>query len=391
MVLQTIVYAVLILAALPLGMTVWNLVLYRPPAPGGGHARKEVEPDTPGVPKVSVLIPARDEEAGIADALRAAAASADGVDAEFLVLDDQSTDRTPEIVTKLAQEDPRIRLESSNPLPEGWCGKQHACWQLAQRAQHDTLVWIDADVRLEPGALLAVSHQLQRSGAGLVSGVPRQETGTLAERLIVHLIPLVLLGYLPMAMMRRSTSPGFGAGCGQLFVADRAAYETAQGHAAPTVRASMHDGVTLPRAFRLAEQKTDLFDATPVARCRMYRGLGETWRGFAKNATEGMATPGAIGVWTVLLLGGHVLPSVLFALWALGVDALAPHGRWIVKAFGMAGLLSVLLAVRFRQGWQAALLRPGGVILLVAIQWYALGRKLRGHRPAWRGRDYAAG
>ncbi|MEM9296331.1 MAG: glycosyltransferase family 2 protein [Planctomycetota bacterium] len=389
MLIQALVYAALALAALPLGLAAWNLALYRPPAPRNSQPKQEP------LPGVSVLIPARDEEGGIGAAIDSAIAAAEGYagggDAEFIVLDDHSTDRTADIVRQKADQDPRVRLETAPPLPEGWCGKQHACWQLSRLAKNDILVWIDADVRLEPGALSAVVHELQRSKAGLISGVPRQETGTLAERLVVHLIPLVLLGYLPMAGMRRSKSPGFGAGCGQLFVAKRSAYEASGGHAHPIVRPSMHDGVTLPRAFRLEGQTTDLFDATPVARCRMYRGLHETWQGFAKNATEGMATPGAIGVWTVLLLGGHVLPFVLTALWLLGLDALAPYGQWILKAFAMSGLLSVLLAWRFRQGWQAALLRPGGVILLVGIQWYALLRKLRGHRPAWRGRDYAAG
>ena len=92
--------------------------------------------------------------------------------------------------------------------------------------------------------------------------------------------------------MRRSRHPAYGAGCGQLFLARREAYETAGGHAA--IRATLHDGVKLPRAFRAAGLRTDLFDATDVASCRMYRNAGEVWRGLAKNATEGLAAPGKI-------------------------------------------------------------------------------------------------
>jgi len=85
--------------------------------------------------------------------------------------------------------------------------------------------------------------------------------------------------------MRRSQHPAYAAGCGQLFLARRSAYEAVGGHA--VIRASLHDGITLPRAFRAAGFWTDLCDMTEIATCRMYRSAGEVWRGLAKNATEG--------------------------------------------------------------------------------------------------------
>src|SRR5262249_58521809 len=99
--------------------------------------------------------------------------------------------------------------------------------------------------------------------------------------------------------------PALGAGCGCVCVARRAAYEAVGGHAA--VRASLHDGITLPRAFRRAGRRTDLCDATDLAVCRMYRSGRELWFGLAKNAREGLAHPRAIVPWTLLLLGGQVL------------------------------------------------------------------------------------
>ncbi|PWC76268.1 glycosyltransferase family 2 protein [Azospirillum sp. TSH64] len=365
----------LILALLPLGQGIVNLFLYRRPT---------AEPP-PGT-AVSILIPARNEEAGIAAAVDAALLSR-GVDVEVVVLDDHSTDRTAEIVQAIAARDPRVRLESAPPLPPGWSGKQHACQMLAGLARYPVLLFQDADVRLSPTAARRVGGALLAGERGLVSGFPREETGTLAEALVIPLIHFLLLGYLPMAAMRRSTDPRFAAACGQLISVRRDAYLKAGGHAA--IATSLHDGVTLPRAFRRAGQGTDLFDATGFARCRMYRGWREVWSGFSKNATEGMATPAALPVWTLLLFGGHVLPWILLgwaALHPLPVPALVLAG--LAAGAGLA--FRLLLAVRFRQSVVGALLHPVGVLIMLAIQWTALLRARHGKPSEWRGRAYPA-
>ncbi|QCG95519.1 glycosyltransferase [Azospirillum sp. TSA2s] len=366
----------LVLALLPLGQGILNLYLYRRPtaAPPLGTA-------------VSILIPARNEEAGIAAAVEAALLSR-GVEVEVVVLDDHSTDRTADIVRAIAARDPRVRLEPAPPLPPGWSGKQHACQMLAGLARHPVLLFQDADVRLSPAAARLTSGALLSGGNGLVSGFPREETGTLAEALVIPLIHFLLLGYLPMAGMRRSTDPRFGAACGQLIAVRKEAYLAAGGHAA--IATSLHDGVTLPRAFRRAGQGTDLFDATGLARCRMYRGWRELWSGFSKNATEGMATPAALPVWTLLLFGGHVLPWVL-----LGWAALSPLPMAVVVMAGLAAaaglIFRLLLAVRFRQSLVGALLHPVGILIMLAIQWSALLRARHGKPSEWRGRAYPAG
>ena len=286
------------LAAGPFVLALWNLALYAKPAPAEGR------------PAVSVLIPARNEEANIAEAVACVLGSA-GVEMELVVLDDGSTDRTPVILAGIA--DPRLRVVSSPGLPAGWSGKQRACWQLSRHARHALMVFVDADVRLAPDALLRMAGHMQRHPLqDLASGFPRQVTRTWAEQLLLPLIHFLLLGFLPMAAMRRQTSPALGAGCGQLFIARRDAYRRAGGHEA--IRASLHDGVTLPRAFRRAGSMTGLFDASGFASCRMYSSAAQVWEGLLKNATEGMAKPVALPVWTVILAGGQVLPAVLLLL-----------------------------------------------------------------------------
>ena len=367
----------LLLSLLPFLMFFKNLKDYLPPPewrPVGGTG-------------VSVLIPARDEEGAIGEAIAAAlAAGNDSIDLEVVVLDDHSTDQTARIVREWSVRDSRVRLEEAPELPPGWCGKQHACWVLANRARHGLLLWIDADVRLEPGSISRLAGFLDRSGAALVSGVPRQITGTLVEQLLIPLIHFVLLGFLPIDRMRKSVSPAYASGCGQLFLARRDAYFAAGGHEA--IRATLHDGINLPKAFRRAGLATDLCDATPLARCRMYHGAGQTWKGLAKNATEGLASNGMILPATLLLGLGQVGPWVVMvvALMSEGNGSLAFALGWLGT---FPGLLVRLAGVkRFGQPVVGALLHPVGVLLLLVIQWQARVMAWMGIRFAWRGRSY---
>jgi len=361
----------LVLAGGPAALFVLNLLRYRtPPAP----------PAAAVLPSLSVLVPARDEEANI-EAILGSVLASEGVELEVVVLDDHSQDHTVDIVQRIAAADPRVRLERAPPLPPGWNGKQHACWVLAGLARHELLVFVDADVVLEPTALARMAGFMERSGAALASGAPRQRTTTLGERLIVPLIHFVLLSFLPLGRMRRSTHPAYASGIGQLFIARRDAYQRAGGHAA--IRGSRHDGIGLPRTFRIAGSPTDLFDATQLATCHMYGSFGDVWRGFAKNADEGMGAPAAIVPFTLLLGLGQVLPFLLLPL-----TPWLPPGvsLMVILAVGAAWTPRLLAVWRFEQPLVGALMHPLGVALLLAIQWYALALRLSGNRVAWKGR-----
>lgn len=378
---MTWAYVLLGLALVPAGLFLINLAFF--PKPRRGRSGAGASPS----PAVSVLIPVRDEAATIARSLQAVLAQT-GVDFEVLVLDDHSSDRTAEIVREFAARDYRVRLLTGAPLPPGWCGKQHACWQLALSASKEVLVFVDADVTLEPDALAALGdHFATHSKVQLVSGVPRQITGGLLEQLLIPLIHVVLLGYLPLPAARRFRSAAFAAGCGQLMAVRRHAYFAVDGHR--SIRATLHDGVKLPRLFRAGGFHTEVVDATALARCRMYDSASAVWRGLGKNATEGLAHPVAIVPWTILLLGGHVLPWLLLPV-ALLVPAQADAAGLLALATAVSWIPRLVGVKRFGQPWRGALLHPVGVLLLVVIQWQALWRKWRRQPAEWRGRQYAA-
>ncbi len=325
--------------------------------------------------KVSILIPARDEELNIAAAVEAALAN---INAEVLVLDDSSSDRTHAIVSRIATREPRLRVMRGEPLPAGWVGKNHACAQLTAAASHPVLLFVDADVRLAPNAAARLAAALRETGAALLSGVPRQKVGTFSEKLLVPLIQFLLLGFLPLERMRRSKDAVYASACGQLIVVERDAYARSGGHEA--IRARVHDGLALPKRFRAAGFHTDLVDVTELATCRMYRRNSEVWRGLAKNTHEGLGTPALIVPVTLLLICGQVLPFALLA-----------SGRWIFIAAALLALLPRVLALRrFHQPLLGALLHPLAILGLLAIQWTGLIRWLRGNSVAWKGRTYEA-
>ncbi|MEO6871127.1 MAG: glycosyltransferase [Chthoniobacterales bacterium] len=342
-----------------------NLAALRPPPAA----------PSPNAP-AAVLIPARDEEPNIAAAVEAGLASGA---AEVLVLDDDSSDQTAAIVRQLALRDPRVRLIEGQPLPPGWLGKNFACAQLAEATSQPVLIFVDADVCLTTCAAPRLAAFLHEANAQLASGVPRQMTGTFSEQLLVPLIQFLLLGFLPLERMRASRHQAYGTGCGQLFVADAEAYRASGGHAA--MRASVHDGLSLPKRFRARGFMTDLCDATDVATCRMYRSNREVWRGLGKNVVEGLGAPAIIGPATLILLLGQVLPFALLFAKSTAVFALALLGCVSVFVLRFAALR------RFHQPWLGLILHPLAIVALLGIQWFGLLRHLAGRPARWKGRS----
>jgi hypothetical protein len=321
----------------------------------------------PAAGQVSILIPARDEAARIADCL--AGALGQGA-REVLVLDDGSTDGTGGIARAAG-----ARVLDGAPLPAGWLGKPHACRQLADAADpaSDVLVFLDADVRLRPGALDATVRML--AGLDLVSPYPRQVTGTAAERLVQPLLQWSWLTFLPLRLAERSPRESLSAANGQLLAVRRAAYDKAGGHAA--VRGEVVEDVALLRAVKRAGGRGGVADGTALADCRMYAGWPELRDGYTKSLWSAFGSPaGAAGVAGLLLLA-YVLPPLA---------ALA--GSRAGLAGYAAGVTGRVLTARRTGGraWPDALAHPASVAVLAGL----VGRSLRARRAgtlSWKGRS----
>jgi hypothetical protein len=371
-VLSVIAIITCVFAAIPAALTWQNLKIF--------CTSPQAECSEP----VSVLVPARNEEQVLDGFIRNILAS-QGVQLELVVLDDASTDSTAQRVSQWSDCDPRVRLVHGKKLPQGWCGKQHACYQLAESARFDTLLFLDADVTVQPDAIARSVAFLNQSKVDLGSGFPRQETPTVAGWLLLPLIHFILLGYLPLSRSRLSSDPSLAAGCGQLFITTRSAYDKSGGHA--VIKSSLHDGIMLPRAFRKAGLRTDIFDASDIASCRMYETNRDVLQGITKNATEGIGAPKTIVPFTILLGGGVVAPVLLLICILSGISQ-----SWIAMTGASFGLAlsyfpRLITCNRFKQSAGSVFFHPLAVIIFLAVQWFALGRRLLGIQTSWKGRS----
>ena len=210
----------------------------------------------------------------------------------------------------MAANESRLRLLAGRALPPGWCGKNFACAQLAAAATAPILIFVDADVQLAPNSAPRLAAFLEQSGAQLASGIPHEVTITFSEQLLIPLIHFLLLGFLPFRRMRRLRQPAYAAGCGQLFVAEAAAYRAAGGHG--VIRDRIHDGLCVTRK-NFVNAVLRLISSTrlswPPVGC--INVMVRSRRGLGKNTHEGLGAPRLIFPMTVILLGGQVLPFLL--------------------------------------------------------------------------------
>jgi chlorobactene glucosyltransferase len=228
--------------------------------------------------QVSVIIPARNEEANIARAVRSVALQEDV--REILVVDDQSDDRTPQILESLKGEIPRVRALRINSLPEGWLGKTHAVAVGAGEAAGEWLLFTDADTEHLPGSLHTLLEIAEREHADLLSISPGQETPTWWEKAVIPLVYLKLAGLYHFDQVSDPSSPSAAAN-GQYLLIRRAMYQRLGGHEA--VRSEILEDVELACRVKSAGGRLVFLPGARWARTRMYRSFGAMWRGWTKN------------------------------------------------------------------------------------------------------------
>jgi chlorobactene glucosyltransferase len=344
------------------GFVLVNALTWRRPRPVAGASTTSAR----------VLIPARDEALRIGPALAAATAQA-----PVTVLDDRSTDDTAGVALRAG-----ATVISGEPLPAGWVGKPWAVQQLGQSCPEDVLVLLDADVVLAPGAVAALVDELRT--ADVITVVPRQVTGTLAESLILPLLHLTYEAWLPLALIERTRDPRILAANGQILAMRRATWDRLEGFG--SARNEVVDDMAFCRAAKAAGLRVRFVDGFHLGATRMYDDASSLVRGFSKNLHEGLGSTPALIAAVALYVVTFVLPyaAALAALAGLPV-ALGP------ALAGVAGNLfaRVLLAVRHRHSVLSVVLHPLAVLALCGIaanSW----RWSRRSAITWAGRVYRA-
>ncbi|THF68915.1 glycosyltransferase [Deinococcus sp. Arct2-2] len=323
-----------------------------------------LRPRPAGGPRVSILIPARNEAHNLPRTLPGVLAQGAH---EVLILDDHSTDGTGELACQLG-----ARVIRGEALPEGWFGKPWACDQLARAATGDILIFTDADVTWGPGALGAVVHQLESTGADLLSALPKQDNQTPGERLLTPLVDLVVLSYLPFPVLKLPF-PAASAANGQLMAFRRAAFERAGGYG--LVKNEVLEDTLFARRLKAQGGRLTMALGGDCIGVRMYSSYEESVRGFGKNSLPLHLNSRAL---MTVALAGHL--AVYTLPWLLPSPAL--------RLLRFAGLLerpltNLITGRRKPADLAEGMLGPLTPLLALPVYVRAMRR-----RVTWKGRAY---
>ena len=268
------IYAVLIFMVIRFSVTVFNFLS---------------NPKLPRVIKhyndfVSILIPARNEEEDIIPLLESIK-SQDYQNYEVIVLDDQSSDKTFELVSAFSLANSQFRIECGDDLPKGWLGKNYACHQLAALAKGKYLLFVDADEAIKKGFINSLINRMEIGHLALISIFTNQVMKSVGEWLTVPLMHFILLNLLPLRLVKFSGNPAFSAASGQcmFFKADN--YKSNQWH--QQVRNKVVEDVEIMKAIKLQKFNGEALLGNGLIYCRMYKNLNESLNGFSKNLLAG--------------------------------------------------------------------------------------------------------
>jgi chlorobactene glucosyltransferase len=361
--------------------------------PESAGAPPERAPDFVPAPWVSIILPVRDEEQNIEACVRSLL-SQDYDNFEVIVVDDGSTDATPDILAELAETSPgrsHLRVVRLDDLPARWAGKPHALHR-GTRAAHagpgDWLLFTDADTRHTATALRSAVLRALQEGADLFTIGTAQELPDFWNRVLMPIAYMGISAQYPPAWVNQPHCPVAIAN-GQFLLIRREMYERVGGYDTDELRGTVVDDLALARVVKCSGGKLRLVDGRGLVRVRMYRSLREHMNGWGKNATLG--SRGGVWLFPLFLVG---LPAV--TVWPFVALALGLLSR--KRGLAAAGALSVTAALAYRvnvdrqlgiplrYGWTHPL---GGAIFTFIIS-RSFWRRLRNETVPWRGRSYPA-
>ena len=321
--------------------------------------------------KVSVLVPLRDEEENAVAIVETLAAQENLSDAEFLILNDNSTDKTYDLVTATVRGDSRFKILQGSALPDGWLGKPWALEQLSQSARGEMLICIDADVRLSKTAIAAAVDSMHKHSLDFFSPYPSQVARTFGERMIQPLLQWSWLSSVPLAIAKRSSNPSFAVANGQFFVVTKTALLQSGGYT--SIKNEVLDDMQMARVLLRNKFRGTVGNGALIAQCHMYSSWSELRNGYAKSLWKGFGGLfGSIIAIALLVLTG-IIPIISAAMGS-------PLGWFAFEAVLVSRLISAKIT---RANLFDSLLHPISSVLLIYLIIYSW--LMRG-RIQWKGR-----
>lgn len=339
------------------------------------------------LPFISVLIPARNEERSIRKCVESLLMQ-DYKDFEVIVLNDNSEDKTLEILKEMQVNHPKLHVINGKVLEDGWTGKNFACHQLYSQSKGEYVLFSDADtVHFNNSLRNAVTRAVNRN-ADLYSLIPSMTLETFAEKFIMPGIHFTSFTLLPYYLAENLKSPAFAMGLGPFMLFKRDAYEKIGGH--ESVKSQIVEDVALAKSIKKHGLKVVVNKGLDILSCRMYHSFSEIWEGFSKNIFPGMNYNSFLlfTVFTVYLLLFFV-PFVGLAISVVAANELLMYNFLYQSVLVL--LMRVLINTSFKLGHVSTLLHPVGIFIISMIGFNSWRWNKLGKGSVWKGRTYSLG
>lgn len=357
---------------------IWNLFILR---------RKNY-PQIPNdkLPFVSVLIPARNEEHNIAQIVNSLLVQ-DYPSYEVIVLNDNSDDRTGQLLAEIQDSHPELKILNGKPLEKGWTGKCFACKQLYETSKGEFILFTDADTLHSRNSLRdSITIALNRN-ADMVTLFPKMRMVSFAEKLIMPMLWFTVLLLLPFYFVDKKGFVKFSIGIGPFMLFKRSSYAAIGGH--DSVKHAIVEDVWLARKIKENGMQLIVEDGQHMLSVRMYRNFGEIWNGFSKNIFAGFEFS-SVALFSVnlLYLLLFLIPFLLFFIqlslqFSLNITLILTGIQVFILYFTRA-----IISARFKLGFISTLLHPIGALSVPLIAINSWRWIKSGSGAKWKGRVY---
>jgi cellulose synthase/poly-beta-1,6-N-acetylglucosamine synthase-like glycosyltransferase len=238
---------------------------------------------------VTVLIPMRNEAENVPELISALSAQMGAKNLKFIVINDGSTDKTAELLTAVSGDDKRFSVIDSPTQRDGWLGKVSALQSGYEAASSDYIITLDADVRLEPNAIMRAITQLERLKLDFISPYPRQIALTFSEKLIQPLLHWSWMSTIVLRLAEKFPRRSTAVGNGQFFVVRKSALDAIGGF--ESVSAKILDDIELARSLISAGYRGVVTEGSGIASTRMYASFDEIRQGYGKSLWKAFGGP----------------------------------------------------------------------------------------------------
>ena len=320
---------------------------------------------------ITVLLPVRNEEKTIEDCVSALKAQVNVPGLSIVIIDDQSTDSTADIVRLATNDDSRFLLVNSGGPRPGWLGKVSALQRGFEEVDSEFVITVDADVKLQPIAIASSINQLKDLKLDFISPYPRQESRSFAEKLVQPLLHWSWMTTVILRLAEKIPHRSTAVANGQFFVVRKKALDSVNGFS--SVQSMILDDVEIARSLIGAGYRGVVTEGSTIASTRMYQNFDEIKQGYGKSLHK--AFGGVLG--TLIALAFIFITGVLPLIFIL----LGSPIGWLVYASIV--FTRMLSDSRAKSNSLYSLLHPlSSVILtyLIVYSWTHRGR------IQWKGR-----